>query len=64
MSIVNDTRMRKLQRTFPKLTEINQIFMLGFVEGLKRAQGEGEDSGKIAGNGEMERRVWRVEAIG
>ena len=31
-------KLEKLQCTFPKLTEANQQYVLGLVEGLKRAQ--------------------------
>jgi len=31
-------KLKKLQNTFPKLTEANQLFVLGFAEGLKQAQ--------------------------
>ena len=31
-------KLEKLQYTFPKLTEANQLFVLGFAEGLKQAQ--------------------------
>jgi hypothetical protein len=31
----------QLQYTFPKLTEVNQHYVLGFAEGLKRAQNGG-----------------------
>jgi len=31
-------KLEKLQCTFPKLTEVNQHFVLGLAEGLKRAQ--------------------------
>ena len=30
--------LEKLQCTFPKLTEVNQHYVLGLAEGLKRAQ--------------------------
>jgi hypothetical protein len=30
-------KLEKLQCTFPKLTEVNQHYMLGLAEGLKRA---------------------------
>jgi hypothetical protein len=48
MSIENDTKLLKLQCTFPKLTEENQQYILGLAEGLKHAQGEigkGQDNG-------------------
>jgi hypothetical protein len=38
MSIVNNTKLDKLQCTFPKLTEANQQYVLGVAEGLKYAQ--------------------------
>jgi len=31
-------KLEKLQYNFPKLTEANQLFVLGFAEGLKQAQ--------------------------
>jgi hypothetical protein len=31
-------KLEKLQCTFPKLTEVNQHYVLGLAEGLKRAQ--------------------------
>ena len=37
MSIEN-IKLEKLQCTFPKLTEVNQHYVLGLAEGLKRAQ--------------------------
>jgi len=36
MSLAN--KLKKLQCTFPKLTEANQYYVLGLAEGLKRAQ--------------------------
>jgi hypothetical protein len=45
----NDNKLEKLQCTFPKLTEVNQHYVLGLAEGLKRAQkgkvGEGAKGG-------------------
>jgi hypothetical protein len=38
MSIVDNTKIDKLQCTFPKLTEANQQYMLGVAEGLRYAQ--------------------------
>jgi len=35
-----DQKLEKLQCTFPKLTEANQQYVLGLVEGLKRAQSD------------------------
>ena len=32
--------MKKFRCVFPNLTEINQVYILGLVEGLKRAQGK------------------------
>ena len=32
-------KLAQLQCTFPKLTEVNQHYVLGLAEGLKRAQG-------------------------
>ena len=40
MNFVNDARIGKLRCSFPKLTETNQIYVLGFAEGLKQAQEE------------------------
>jgi len=37
MSII---RLKKFRCVFPNLTEINQVYILGLVEGLKRAQGK------------------------
>jgi len=34
----NLPKQEKLQSTFPKLTEVNQQYVLGLAEGLKRAQ--------------------------
>jgi len=34
----NLIKLEKLQCTFPKLTEVNQHYVLGLAEGLKRAQ--------------------------
>jgi len=33
-----DRKLAQLQCTFPKLTEVNQHYVLGLAEGLKRAQ--------------------------
>jgi len=33
-------QLKKLRCVFPKLTEINQVYILGLVEGLKCAQGK------------------------
>ena len=33
-----NNKLEKLQCTFPKLTEANQHYVLGLVEGLKQAQ--------------------------
>jgi len=33
-----DRKLAQLQCTFPKLTEVNQQYVLGLAEGLKRAQ--------------------------
>ena len=33
-----DGKLTHLQCTFPKLTEVNQNYVLGLAEGLKRAQ--------------------------
>jgi hypothetical protein len=40
MSITNDAKIAELRCTFPKLTEANQLYMLGIAEGLKFAQSE------------------------
>lgn len=40
---MNIKSLEKLQCTFPKLTEINQFYILGLVEGLKHAQGTGNE---------------------
>jgi len=48
MSIEN-IKLEKLQCTFPKLTEVNQHYVLGLAEGLKWAQ-----KGKV---GEMTKAV-------
>jgi len=37
MNLIN--KLEKLQYTFPKLSEMNQYYVLGLAEGLKRAQG-------------------------
>jgi hypothetical protein len=34
----NITKLAQLQCNFPKLTEVNQHYVLGLAEGLKRAQ--------------------------
>jgi hypothetical protein len=34
----DNLKLEKLHYTFPKLTEANQLFVLGFAEGLKQAQ--------------------------
>ena len=34
----NLKKLAQLQCTFPKLTEVNQHYVLGLAEGLKRAQ--------------------------
>jgi len=34
----NITKLAQLQCTFPKLTEVNQHYVLGLAEGLKRTQ--------------------------
>jgi len=34
----NKGNLARLQCTFPKLTEVNQHYVLGLAEGLKRAQ--------------------------
>ena len=34
----NLKKLAQLQCTFPKLTEVNQQYVLGLAEGLKRAQ--------------------------
>jgi len=35
----NGNKLEKLQCTFPKLNDVNQHYVLGLAEGLKRAQG-------------------------
>ena len=35
---IENIKLEKLQCTFPKLTELNQQYVLGLAEGLKRAQ--------------------------
>jgi hypothetical protein len=49
-------KLAQLQCTFPKLTEVNQHYVLGLAEGLKRAQkgkvGEEPKEGK-AGSGNI-----------
>jgi len=36
--IINQVKIERLQCTFPKLTETNQYYVIGLVEGLKHAQ--------------------------
>jgi len=47
---IENIKLEKLQCTFPKLTEVNQHYMMGLAEGLKRAQngkvGEKDKKGK------------------
>ena len=38
----NNEKIEKLQCTFPKLTEMNQEYVLGFSEGLRYAQDKGK----------------------
>jgi len=42
---MNIGQLEKLRCAFPKLTEANQFYILGLVEGLKQAQGK--ISGKL-----------------
>jgi len=44
-SYMNIGQLEKLRCAFPKLTEANQFYILGLVEGLKQAQGK--ISGKL-----------------
>jgi len=37
--MVEQIKLKHLENTFLKLTETNQFFILGLVEGLKNAQG-------------------------
>jgi len=37
---MNIRQLEKLRCAFPKLTEANQFYILGLVEGLKHAQGK------------------------
>ncbi|MCL2793041.1 MAG: hypothetical protein FWD87_08105 [Spirochaetaceae bacterium] len=37
-------KLEYLQCNFPKLTETNQCYILGLVEGLKQAQGKSNDT--------------------
>jgi len=39
-SHMNIRQLEKLRCAFPKLTEANQFYILGLVEGLKHAQGK------------------------
>jgi hypothetical protein len=38
MLVLKHTKQRRLECTFPKLTEANQQYILGLAEGLKHAQ--------------------------
>jgi hypothetical protein len=38
----NNTKLEQLHCTFPKLTEVNQQYVLGLAEGLKHAQNKTE----------------------
>jgi len=45
----NNHKFVHLQCTFPKLTETNQLYVLGLVEGLRHAQGKVKPTIKMPG---------------
>ncbi|MCL2802117.1 MAG: hypothetical protein FWD28_10200 [Treponema sp.] len=38
--MIKQLKLMRLQCSFPRLTEINQFYVLGLAEGLKHAQGK------------------------
>ena len=63
MSIKNDRKLKKLQCSFPKLTDENQQYMLGFAEGLRHAQENTENQPEKSSPllWENERQGWCID---
>jgi len=54
MSNMETDNLEKLQCAFPKLTEANQSYIVGLVEGLKHAQDKTADIGAAEESGNQD----------